>query len=581
MPTRGQPREKTRRDEEEAPRKTARALDPREVQRIEAERRAQREARAKVEGSDGDEGSEGSWEDVSDEEDNDDNFVDERYEDMEDDEVIDEGSDAEAEEGDAAYEGLQAEVGEALRRVKFGELPADDDDEEAGEDARVFRTDRGDALEEGQQLAYSNKAYDSFFQLRTEYPCLSFDIVRDNLGAGRTAYPLTMFFVCGTQADEQNKNELFILKVSNICRTKHDQDSDDSEDEFIGDNNESDEDAEEGDEVNGGEPIVNFRTIKHFGTANRVRCSPHLTSLCAVWSDAGHVQVFDIDSEYRTLADFANYSKEQAQAWANPDKKPAAPLKFCSSSSTHRTEGYGIDWSPVSDNTFATGDCNGDIFVWKPSQGGRWAPLGSSVGTGMPSVEEIRWSAVQPDVFIASRAGGTCQVWDTRDMRKQQIMWQADPTDINVADWNKSRPASHLFVTGADSGNVAVWDLRRVAKGETTPIQQLSFHRGRPITSIEFSTHNESVLALTCDDGQCTLWDLSLERDADEEREVVGQLFERQDISQLPDQLMFQHMGLEHPKEVHFHSQIPGMTVTTDFLGLHLFKPMNWRDLMK
>merc|ERR1712146_52038 len=104
---------------------------------------------------------------------------------------------------------------------------------------------------------------------------------------------------------------------------------------------------------------------------------------------------------------------------------------------------------------------------------------------------------------------------------------------------------------------------------------------GSPITAIEFSEHNESVLSATSDDGQCTVWDLSVERDADEEREVLGQLFNRDDTTRLPDQLMFQHQGLQHPKEVHFHSQVPGLVVTGDFNGLHLFKPRNWRSLMK
>jgi ribosome assembly protein RRB1 len=86
---------------------------------------------------------------------------------------------------------------------------------------------------------------------------------------------------------------------------------------------------------------------------------------------------------------------------------------------------------------------------------------------------------------------------------------------------------------------------------------------------------------MTSDDGECTLWDLSLERDPSEEKEVIGELFERPDLTRIPDQLMFQHQGLEHPKEAHWHNQIPGMVITTDFFGLHLFKPMNWRSLMK
>ncbi|RNF23773.1 putative peroxisomal targeting signal type 2 receptor [Trypanosoma conorhini] len=403
--------------------------------------------------------------------------------------------------------------------------------------------------------------------------------MRDRDAVGHTTYPLALTLVCGSQADELSKNQLYVLRITNICRTKHDGESDsDSDGSYIGDDGDSedDKDEEEGEEVNNGEPIVQHRTISHYGTANRLRCAHHNTNLVAVWSDAGHVQVFDLENEVTMLCDYKNWVKSQGKPTVQ--KKPSA-LVFCTPSTAHRTEGYGLDWSPTVQGVFASGDCDGNLFVWQPSDDGRWRAAASSTSeTQSPSVEEIQWSPTQADVLIATRVGGVVEVWDTRDMRKSKIHWQADPTDINVADWNKARQASHLLVTGADSGAVAVWDLRKVS--EATPIQRLPWHRGS-ITSVEFSLHNESVLAVTGDDGQCTLWDLSLERDPSEEKEVIGELFGRQDLTGIPDQLMFQHQGLEHPKEVHWHAQIPGMVITTDYSGLHLFRPMNWRSLMK
>lgn len=56
-----------------------------------------------------------------------------------------------------------------------------------------------------------------------------------------------MTLICGTQANEMNKNELIVLHVSNICRTKHDIESDDdSDDSYIGDDVESDDDDNDG-----------------------------------------------------------------------------------------------------------------------------------------------------------------------------------------------------------------------------------------------------------------------------------------------------------------------------------------------
>lgn len=548
-------------------------------------KKSRRESKEPTPGADDEAGSDGSWE--STEESDDDDDVDERFDELDEEEiVVEDEEDDEAAGEDEEYRMLQDEaraedMTKAMKHVTFADGAAEADDDDA--DAKVWRPDQEDeSLTGNLKLEYSNKAYDSFFQLRTEYPCLSFDIIQDNEGSNRTKYPLTMYVVCGSQADERNKNQLYILKISNVCRTKHDVGSDDEsdDDEFIGDAGDSGDDEDDWqDEVNGGEPLVDVRTIKHHGTANRVRCSSHGKQLCAVWSDAGHVQVFSLQHDYAALADFANWSKEQAKQWNKKDAK--TPLRFCTPSSSHSTEGYGLDWSTVQQDVFASGDCAGDLFVWKPTEDGRWMNTASATkGANTNSIEEIKWSPIQADVLIAARAGGMVEVWDSRDMRRSQLSWRADGLDINVCDWNRAKQASHLLVTGADSGVVAVWDLRNVKAVEPAPIQSITWHK-KSITSVEFSLLNESVLSVTSDDGQCTLWDLSLERDVGEEKEVVGELFDRKDLVQLPDQLMFQHQGLTHVKEAHWHNQVPGMVLTTDYYGLHLFKPMNWRSLMK
>ena len=584
------------RDEVDQPEKARRTLTAAEVaaeeeyqrmlraseEDLKNKRRARRtEVPVKDDAADSDDDKGDGWEDCSSSDEGVlvDDGVDEASE-----EIIDNDD---ADDDYAEFQNEAEKLTKQVKSVKFstsaGGDDGDDDDEEQDEAAtkQVWRNDLAEDAP-AEKLSYSNKAYDSFFQLQSEYPCLSFDILQDNDGNNRSKYPLHMFLVCGSQADEQSKNMLYVIKVSNVCRTKHDVDSDeDSEDSFIGDDESEESGADddgEVEEVNNGEPLVDFRTVKHHGTANRVRCSKHNKHIVAVWSDAGHIQVFDVDNDFSALADFANWSKEQERRWNK--SKPVA-LKFCSPSSSHTTEGYALDWSPTEANVFASGDCAGDIFVWKPTSDGRWSSEGSARRSNdKESVEEIKWSPVQSTVFVAGRMGGMLEVWDTRDMRKPQVAWRGDELDINVADWNHAKQASHLLVTGSDSGVSAVWDLRRVTKPDPAPIQELRWHKRR-ITSVEFSAQNESVLCATGDDGQCTIWDLSLERDASEEKEAIGQLFERPDLSRLPDQLMFQHQGLEHPKEAHWHPQIPGMVLTTDFNGLHLFKPMNWRSLMK
>jgi len=526
---------------------------------------------------DGDSG----WEDVS--SDDGDGYIEPYGPD--DEEIIDDDEDNAGNDDEAENEAGAEMLTDKIKSVAIGELAEGAD--ESDDEKKVWRpdVDQEQQLAQGQKLDYSNKAYDCFFQMQSEYPSLSFGIVQDKDGVARTKYPLGLFVVCGSQAERAKDNQLYVVRVTNLCRTKHDAESDDSEDSFIGDDEHSDNEggaAEDGDEVNNGEPMVDFKTIKHAGTTNRIRLSHHRPMLAAVWSELGHVQIFDIANEMSALEDPAAWAKGNAQSWKKGNQKSSA-VKFTSHS--HSTEGYALDWSRVAELAFATGDCAGDLLMWKPTPDGSWVSAGSAKA-GMRqccAVEEIKWSPVQPDVLVCGRMGGTVEVWDTRDTRKSQIAWQADPSDINVLDWNTVKQASHLMVTGAESGQVAVWDLRRVGRAagvEVQPLQCLSWHR-KAITSVEFSAHNESVLLVSSDDGQCTLWDLSLERDPSEEKEVMGELFGRQDLMHLPDQLMFLHQGLQHCKEAHWHPQIPGMVLTTDFNGMHIFKPMNWRSLMK
>ena len=49
----------------------------------------------------------------------------------------------------------------------------------------VFKIGR-DRMEEGEQLEVDNTAYRMYHRLNVEWPCLSFDIIADNLGANRT-----------------------------------------------------------------------------------------------------------------------------------------------------------------------------------------------------------------------------------------------------------------------------------------------------------------------------------------------------------------------------------------------------------
>lgn len=58
--------------------------------------------------------------------------------------------------------------------------------------------------------------------MKVTWPCLSFDVLRDNLGDERQRYPATSYLVAGTQADSEKDNELVVYKLSSLHKTQKD-----------------------------------------------------------------------------------------------------------------------------------------------------------------------------------------------------------------------------------------------------------------------------------------------------------------------------------------------------------------------
>lgn len=57
--------------------------------------------------------------------------------------------------------------------------------------------------------------------LQAEWPCLSFDIVRDDLGAPRTQFPHTMYLVAGTQAERSSQNYIAVIGLRGMGQAGH------------------------------------------------------------------------------------------------------------------------------------------------------------------------------------------------------------------------------------------------------------------------------------------------------------------------------------------------------------------------
>ncbi len=59
---------------------------------------------------------------------------------------------------------------------------------------------------EDEELICDESAYVMLHQAHTGAPCLSFDVIQDNLGENRESFPMTAYIVAGTQAAKAHVN---------------------------------------------------------------------------------------------------------------------------------------------------------------------------------------------------------------------------------------------------------------------------------------------------------------------------------------------------------------------------------------
>jgi len=288
---------------------------------------------------------------------------------------------------------------------------------------------------------------------------------------------------------------------------------------------------------------------------------PQRSEICATWSDTGKVHVFNLSTP---LAKLHSPGSAAATAATEESRKPLFTFNG------HQDEGFALDFSAAKPGLMASGDCASRLHVWNPTEGGTWNVDPQPYVGHTSSVEDIAWSPVEPNVLMSCGCDSTVRVWDVR--RKSGSALTVDEGhghDINVLSWN--RLVNYLVVTGCDDGSFRVWDLRSFKSGE--PVANFRWHRGA-VTSVEWSPHESSTIAVAGADNQLTLWDLALEADPEAEAAHLG----RDDLQDIPPQLYFVHQGQTDIKELHWHAQIPGVLGSTAEDGFHIFKPANTGD---
>ncbi|CAI5757214.1 unnamed protein product [Candida verbasci] len=423
-----------------------------------------------------------------------------------------------------------------------------EDQEEVRIESSIYLPHKSKPLGPDEVLEADPSVYEMLHNINLPWPCLTVDILPDNLGNERRSYPQTVYLTTATQAAKNKDNELITMKASSLVKTliKDEEDDSDSDD---------DEDMDS-------DPILDTETIPLKHTTNRIRVNPNsqITGeyLTSTWSESGEVLIFDLSSQYKAF-DSPGYMIPKSS------KRPIHTIK-----SHGNVEGYGLDWSPlISTGSLLSGDLTGRIYLTNRTTS-NWTTDKTPFFASNSSIEDIQWSPNENTVFASGGTDGYIRIWDTRSKKhKPALSVSASSSDINVLSWcNK---INHLLASGHDDGSWSVWDLRNF-KPETkpSPVANYNFHKSA-ITSISFNPLDESIIAVSSEDNTVTLWDLAVEAD---DEEISQQRKELKELHDIPPQLLFVHWQKD-VKDVRWHKQIPGCLVSTGGDGLNIWKTIS------
>lgn len=437
------------------------------------------------------------------------------------------------------------EMDETTGAQKIEELEKQEEEQEP----TIYLPHKSKPLGPDEVLEADPTVYEMLHNVNMPWPCLTLDVLPDNLGSERRTYPASVYVTTATQASRGKDNELITMKLSSLSKTLV-KDEDDDEDE--------DEDNED----NNVDPIMDSETIPLKHTTNRIRVSPHALEtgeyLTAALSESGEVLIFDVSSQVKAF-DSPGYMIPKSA------KRPIHTIR-----NHGNVEGYGLDWSPlIKTGALLSGDCSGRIHLTSRT-------TSSFVTDKTPffasdaSIEDIQWSTGENTVFATGGCDGYVRIWDTRSKKhKPAISVVASKSDVNVISWCDK--INHLLASGHDDGTWGVWDLRNFnPKAQPTPVAHYDFHKS-PITSISFNPLDESIIAVSSEDNTVTLWDLAVEAD---DEEITQQRKELKELHDIPPQLLFVHWQRD-VKDVRWHKQIPGCLVSTGGDGLNIWKTIS------
>ena len=250
--------------------------------------------------------------------------------------------------------------------------------------------------------------------------------------------------------------------------------------------------------------------VPHSGEVLKARMCPSQQGLVASVTNTGAISLFQI-------SDFVNSSNS------------AATFEAVGTLHGNKTETFSLNWNRQRSNLLCSG-ADDRFCVWDVEQeriGDKQQMLQFRKPHGDASVNDVKFSPVDPNLIVSSGSDGFFKVWDIRDCGyKSLLVCHASDNEVNCATFNNVN--RNLVVAGGEeSGMIGIWDLRM----PSMVINDVQ-HHAKPVTSLEWHPTQEQMFVSGAEDGKVFIWDNS----------KCGEEQARKDYEDGPPEMLFPHV---------------------------------------
>ncbi|CAK9224331.1 unnamed protein product [Sphagnum troendelagicum] len=252
--------------------------------------------------------------------------------------------------------------------------------------------------------------------------------------------------------------------------------------------------------------------INHEGEVNRARYMPQNPFYIATKTVSAEVYVFD-------------YSKHPSKPPQDGQCNPDCRLRG------HKTEGYGLSWSPTKEGHLLSGSDDAQICLWDirgTYKQGRVVEALQIYQGHVGVVEDVAWHVQNEHLFGSVGDDRQLLVWDTRTSTSEKPLHaiEAHQAEVNCLAFNPKN--EWVLATGSADRTVALYDLRKLSKCLHSFVNHTE-----EVFQIGWSPNNETILASCGADRRLMVWDLSR----------IGDEQTPEDAEDGPPELLFIHGG--------------------------------------